>query len=64
MNQNLHGFFDDNGEQVNPDLMPKPSLCVTCKHDGDSKQEAVCALTRMDQKEEEFRCDAYEGMSQ
>lgn len=61
MTEQLHGFFNDDGTPVNPDLMPKPSLCATCKYDGDPKQEAVCALNRMDQQSaDDFRCEAYE----
>lgn len=44
MEEKLHGFFNDDGTPVNPDLMPKPSLCATCKHDNDPKQETLCAL--------------------
>lgn len=61
MNDILHGFFNDGGTPVNPDLISKPGLCVMCKHDNDSKQEMLCALTRMDQQgEDDFQCDAYE----
>lgn len=57
----IHGFFDDAGNPVNDDLISKPSLCVTCKHDGDQKQEKFCILNRMDQQEADvFRCDSYE----
>jgi len=61
MGKELHEFFNDDGTPVNPDLMPKPSLCVTCKHDDDPTQENLCMLNRMDQQgERDFKCDAYE----
>jgi hypothetical protein len=61
MAEKIHGFFNDDGTPVNPDLMPKPSLCATCKHDGDPNQEAICALNRMDQQgTDDFKCEAYE----
>lgn len=54
-------FFDDGGTELNPDLIAKPSLCVSCKKDGDRTQEIVCNLNRLDQEgEEEFHCEAYE----
>jgi hypothetical protein len=62
MNDNDFKFYDDDGTEINPDLIPKPPLCVTCKKDGISgEEEILCALTRADQQgEDEFRCYAYE----
>lgn len=61
MAEKLYGFFNDDGTPVNPDLMPKPSLCATCKHDNDPNQETLCALNRMDQRgTDDFKCEAYE----
>jgi hypothetical protein len=31
-------------------LIPKLSLCITCKRNGDVEREAFCVLNRMDQK--------------
>jgi len=60
-NKELHGFFNDDGTPMNPDLVPKPALCVMCKHDGDPNQEIPCMLNRMDQQsEDDFKCDAYQ----
>jgi hypothetical protein len=53
-------FYDDDGTEVNPDLISKPSLCASCTKDDDPSEETLCALNRLDQHgEEEFRCDAY-----
>lgn len=61
MDEKTSGFFDDDGMPLNPDIMPKPGLCTTCRHDNDSKQEALCLLSRMDQQGKlDFKCDAYE----
>lgn len=61
MTEKLHSFFNDDGTPVNPDLMPKPSLCTTCKHDNDPNQETLCALNRMGQQgTDDFKCEAYE----
>ncbi len=53
-------FYDDDGTEINPDLIPKPSLCTFCAKDDDPAEEPLCTLNRLDQQgEEEFRCDAY-----
>lgn len=57
-------LFDDDGNEINPDLIPKPSLCVSCKKDGDPSEELLCQLTRADQQDEdEFECFAFEEKS-
>jgi len=54
-------YFDDDGNELNPNLIPKPARCVGCRNDEDPGQEIVCNLTRLDQREEsEFVCFAYE----
>ncbi len=54
-------YFDDDGNELNPDLIAKPDLCVSCAKDGDPKEEMLCNLNRLDQEEDEgeFRCYAY-----
>ncbi|MDG6028114.1 MAG: hypothetical protein E3K40_15725 [Candidatus Brocadia sp.] len=53
-------FYDDDGTEINPDLVPKPSLCVSCKKDDDPGEEILCILTRADQQDQaEFQCFAY-----
>ncbi len=63
--QVISGYFDDDGTEVNSDLVPKPGLCLTCKKDNASgKEEILCILTRNDQKgERDFECEAYEPKS-
>ena len=46
MNEDMPKFCDDDGIEINPDLIPKPDLCITCKKDGLSG-------------EDEFICEAY-----
>ena len=62
MNEDTPKFYDDDKTEVNPDLIPKPSLCITCKKDESSgKENILCDLNRMDQQgEDEFICGAYE----
>jgi hypothetical protein len=58
-----NGFrlFDDDGTEINPDLISKPSLCVSCKKDDDPSEEVLCNLTRADQQDDdEFECFAFE----
>ena len=32
-------FYDDDGTEINADLIPKPDLCVTCKKDNDQAKK-------------------------
>jgi len=57
------GFYDDDGTQINPGDIPRPSLCATCvKNDIEDKMERIlCLLNRFDQiGEKEFKCFAFE----
>lgn len=60
MTEKMEGYFDGDGTPMNPDLAPKPSLCVMCRYEGDSKQEVLCNLTRLDQQgDDDFHCDSF-----
>ena len=55
-------YFNDDGTEFNPDLIPKPSLCLACPNDDtdDEIERMLCNLTRADQQgEEDFICYAY-----
>lgn len=53
-------FFDDDGNEINPALIPKPSLCVLCAKDDDPSEEILCTLNRLDQQDKnDFQCEAY-----
>jgi len=53
-------FYNDDGTEINPDLISKPGLCIICKNNNDPDQEIPCILTRMDQQDEqEFICQAF-----
>jgi hypothetical protein len=61
MTPNGFRLFDDDGTEINPDLISKPSLCVSCKKDDDPSEEVLCNLTRADQQDDdEFECFAFE----
>jgi hypothetical protein len=56
----LAGFFDDNGFEINTDLIEKPSLCIICRNDDKPNEEMLCNITRYDQRnEKEFKCFAF-----
>jgi len=59
----LSGFFRDDGSRIDPELVPKPVLCETCRRDGlDEEEIMLCILTRSDQEDEEnFECASYES---
>jgi hypothetical protein len=58
-------FFDNNGTEINPDLMPKLDLCPICKKQDDPKEENLCTLNRTDQRNEnEFKCFAFEKINE
>jgi hypothetical protein len=63
MNEETDGFYDDDGTKINPELVSKPSLCITCKKDDLGRNEEIlCILTRHDQQDDDaFQCDAYEN---
>lgn len=55
-------YYDDDGNELNPDLIPKPGLCLVCKNNfkGDPMEDMLCNLNRLDQQgEPEFKCGAY-----
>lgn len=55
------GYFDDDGNEMNSDLYPKPQLYLSFKKQHDPNEEIMCELTRSDQMgENEFRCYAYQ----
>lgn len=53
-------YFDDDGTEYNPDLVPKPALCVACRNDTNPNHDMLCTLTRLDQQgQDAFQCFAY-----
>lgn len=60
----IHGFFDDDGYEINLDLIKKPSLCITCIHNNDPAEDLLCNMTRFDQQEnQEFKCYKYKNIN-
>ncbi len=57
-------YSNDDGTEFDPDLISKPSLCVTCRKDDDISEEVLCNLNRADQQGGDlFKCYAYESIS-
>ena len=57
-------YYNDDGTEFNPDLIPMPALCVSCSKRDDPEEEVLCNLTRADEQGEEiFLCFAYEPHS-
>ncbi|MDX9782877.1 MAG: hypothetical protein RBT35_07870 [Bacteroidales bacterium] len=61
----IGGIFDDDGNEINPDLIKKPSLCLTClkNYQPGIEDEMLCNLNRYDQRNDDnFKCGAYEKL--
>jgi hypothetical protein len=61
----IAGMFDDDGYEINPDSIKKPSICLTCLKniDPDWEEELLCNLNRNDKADEkEFKCHEYEKL--
>jgi hypothetical protein len=63
MEQEINGLYDDNGNKINPALIPVPGLCITCRihNSSDWEDDVLCSLNRYDQRNSgDFKCGAYE----
>jgi len=61
--EEINGFYDDDGNKIDPDSVPVPSLCVICKsHQVDDWEEnLLCLMNRFDQRnDDDFKCGAFE----
>jgi hypothetical protein len=59
------GYFSDDGTEIDPTIVPIPTLCHSCLKNNDTTEEVPCMLNRMDQMKEikngeMFLCFAYE----
>jgi hypothetical protein len=59
------GVFDDDGNQIPMDSIPKPSLCILCLQDDNTEdmETIVCVLARyghmLEDEYEEFVCHGF-----
>ena len=57
-------YFDDDGNELNPNLIAKPQLCLSCIKNDMQSEQIPCNLNRLDQiGEDEFKCYAYESFN-
>ncbi|MGB8490414.1 MAG: hypothetical protein WCE64_05100 [Bacteroidales bacterium] len=59
----ISGIFDDDGYEINPDLIKKPPLCSLCRknYEPEFEDEIFCNLNRNDQRDnDKFICHSYE----
>ena len=60
MNDDIDGYYLDDGTRIDPNFIDKPSLCILCNKNDDPSEEVLCTLTRIDQHgESEFVCYSY-----
>lgn len=60
--EEINGFYDDDGNKIDPDSVPIPSLCVICKSNqvDDWEENLLCLMNRFDQKDDkDFKCGAF-----
>jgi len=65
MEEEINGFYNDDGTKINPDLIPIPGLCIICKsyQCDDWKENLLCMMNRHDQQNnDDFKCGAFEGI--
>jgi hypothetical protein len=59
----IGGIFTDEGYEIDPNTIKKPSLCLTCVRDNshDWEDDVLCNLNRYDQRNSrKFKCGSYE----
>ena len=62
--EEINGYYDDDGNKLNPNLIPKPALCLSCKKNDEPNEELLCNLNRLNQRcAKEFICYAYEEIN-
>lgn len=55
-------YFDDNGNEIDPDNIAIPELCFKCEKLEDPHEEILCNLNRLDQKGEAvFKCGSFKS---
>ena len=62
----INGYYDDDGNKVNLDLIKTPGLCLVCNHYEETNPEEVmlCNLSRLDyhlSKDDNFECHSFMG---
>ncbi len=56
-------IYDDDGNPINPALIPMPELCRNCEKKDHPSEKILCDLNRFDQRDEsDFKCFAYQSL--
>lgn len=61
--EDINGFYDDDGNKIDLNSIPVPSLCVICKSNqvDDWEENLLCLMNRNDQRNnKDFICGAFE----
>jgi hypothetical protein len=61
----INGFYDDNGNKIEPDSVPIPGLCLICKKYllEDWDENLLCLMNRSDQRNNDsFECGAFQSI--
>lgn len=61
--EEINGFYNDDGEKINPESVPVPGLCIICKQyqSEDWEDNLLCLMNRYDQQNDaKFICRAFE----
>lgn len=61
--EEINGFYNDDGEKIDPESVPIPGLCIICirYQDADPEEKLLCMMNRHDQRNDaNFECDMFE----
>jgi hypothetical protein len=61
----INGFYDDDGNKIEPDSVPVPGLCLVCKKHQveDWDENLLCLINRYDQRNDDnFECGAFQSI--
>jgi len=61
--EEINGFYNDDGEKINPESVPVPGLCILCKsyQSDDWEENLLCLMNRYDQRnDKDFKCGVFE----
>ncbi len=54
------GYYDDDGNELDPTTIPMPGICLMCEMKDDPNEEILCNLNRLDQRNDrDFKCGAF-----
>jgi hypothetical protein len=63
--EEINGFYDDNGNKIEPESVQVPGLCIVCKKYllDDWDENLLCLMNRYDQRNDDsFECGAFQSI--